>query len=317
MMQTWLRRGIVLGCSVIITTLVGLGLTATSYGDTAPPPAASSAPSTPSSSPADVTVAAAGPTVAMWAWNWTDSAAMVSFAQANGVTEIFAYVAPGFTDPTYIPWGWSQPQLPLEESLSADAAAAGITVYAMGGDPSWVPNPTDGTGWANEALATGLFQGIHVELEPWALSSWGTDQAGTIDQYLTELADIHAVAQTYGVPDEISIPYWLSMYRTSTDVPLDVAAMQNADAATVVTFFNSVSQIESFGQTELAAAQSVGIPLRFAAEANQDSPTWLSFYGGTLSEFDASINQVNSDMAGTPGYLGIAVEDYQGWSAMP
>jgi hypothetical protein len=61
----------------------------------------------------------------------------------------------------------------------------------------------------------------------------------------------------------------------------------------------------------------VGIPLRFAAEANQDSPTWLSFYGDTLSEFDASISQVNSDMAGTPGYLGIAVEDYQGWSAMP
>ena len=85
----------------------------------------------------------------------------------------------------------------------------------------------------------------------------------------------------------------------------------------MVTFFNSVSQIESFGRAELAAAQSVGIPLRFAAEANQDSPTWLSFYGDTLSEFDASISQVNSDMDGTPGYLGIAVEDYQGWSAMP
>jgi hypothetical protein len=314
MMQTWLRRGIVLGCSVIITTLVGLGMTATSYGGSAASPPA---PSTPGSSSADVTVTSAGPTVAMWAWNWTDSAAMVSFAQAHGVTEIFAYVAPGFTDPTYIPWGWSQPQLPLEESLSVDAAAAGITVYAMGGDPSWVPNPTDGTGWANEALATGLFQGLHVELEPWALASWGTDQAGTIDQYLTELADIHAVAQTYGVPDEISIPYWLSLYSTSTDAPLDVAAMENADAATVVTFFNSVSQIESFGQTELAAAQLVGIPLRFAAEANQDSPTWLTFYGDTVAEFDASLSQVNSDMAGTPGYLGIAVEDYQGWSAMP
>jgi hypothetical protein len=36
-MQTWLRRGIVLGCSVIITTLAGLGMTATSYGGTADP----------------------------------------------------------------------------------------------------------------------------------------------------------------------------------------------------------------------------------------------------------------------------------------
>jgi hypothetical protein len=125
------------------------------------------------------------------------------------------------------------------------------------------------------------------------------------------------VAQTYGVLDEISIPYWLSMFSTSNDVPLDVAAMEHADAATVVTFFNSVSQIESFGSAELSAARSVGIPLRFAAEANEDSPSWLSFYGDTLVQFDTAIGQVNSDMAGTPGYLGIAVEDYQGWSAMP
>ncbi len=305
MSRTWLRTGTVFMCSALLTALVGLGAASPS----------SAAPR--AGSPGDVTVAPSGTSVAMWAWNWSDSAAMVRFAQANGVSEIFAYVAPGFTDPTYIPWGWSQPQLPLEESLSADAAAAGITVYAMGGDPSWVPNPTYGTDWATEALATGLFEGIHVELEPWALSSWGTDRYGTIDQYLAELAGIHAVAQGYGVPDEISIPYWLSMYSTSTGVPLDVAAMQHADAATVVTFFNTVSQIESFGRAELAAARSVGVPLRFAAEANEDSPSWLSFYGDTLAQFGSAIGRVNRDMAGTPGYVGIAVEDYQGWSAMP
>ncbi|HEY6622694.1 MAG TPA: hypothetical protein VIX85_02590 [Acidimicrobiales bacterium] len=304
-MGTWPRRGTVFMCSALLTALAGLWAAAPSFG------AQRAAP------PGELTVARSGPSVAMWVWNWADSAAMVSFAKANRVTEIFAYVAPGFTDPTYIPWGWSQPQLPLEESLAADAAAAGITVYAMGGDPSWVPNPTYGTDWANEALATGLFRGIHVELEPWALSSWGTDRSGTIDQYLSELAGIHAVAATYGVPDEISIPYWLSMYSTRTGVPLDVAAMRNADAATVVTFFNSISQIESFGKAELMAARSVGIPLRFAAEANEDTPSWLSFYGDTLAQFDSAIAHVNRDMTGTPGYLGIAVEDYQGWSAMP
>ena len=305
MSRTWLRPGTVFMCSALLSALVGLGAASPS----------SAAPR--AGSPGDVTVAPSGTSVAMWAWNWSDSAAMVRFAEANGVSEIFAYVAPGFTDPTYIPWGWSQPQLPLEESLSADAAAAGITVYAMGGDPSWVLNPTYGTDWATEALATGLFEGIHVELEPWALSSWGTDRYGTIDQYLAELTGIHAVAQGYGVPDEISIPYWLSMYSTSTGVPLDVAAMQHADAATLVTFFNTVSQIESFGRAELAAARSVGVPLRFAAEANEDSPSWLSFYGDTLAQFDSAIGRVNRDMAGTPGYVGIAVEDYQGWSAMP
>ena len=185
------------------------------------------------------------------------------------------------------------------------------------GDPSWVPNPTYGTDWATEALATGLFGGSTSSSSRGRCRPGGPTGPGPSTSTSLELAGIHAVAQGYGAPDEISIPYWLSMYSTSTGVPLDVAAMQHADAATVVTFFNTVSQIESFGRAELAAARSVGVPLRFAAEANEDSPSWLSFYGDTLAQFGSAIGRVNRDMAGTPGYVGIAVEDYQGWSAMP
>ena len=53
------------------------------------------------------------PRRAMWLWNWTNNAAVMAFARAHQVTEIFAYTSPGFTDPTTIPPQWTLPAWPL------------------------------------------------------------------------------------------------------------------------------------------------------------------------------------------------------------
>nr|MDT0665919.1 hypothetical protein [Micromonospora sp. DSM 115978] len=103
---------------------------------------------------------------AMWVWTWTNSAAVVAYALANNVNHIFAYTAPGFTRPGYVPPGWTIPMLPVVTDLSIRARDAGIRVDAMGGDPSWVNNPPIARNWALESLGTGLFTGLHVEIEP-------------------------------------------------------------------------------------------------------------------------------------------------------
>lgn len=255
--------------------------------------------------------------LAMWAWNWSNSADVVRFAEAQGVTAIFAYVAPGFTTPAYVPPGWSVPEWPLITSLVRDADAAGITVYAMGGDPSWVADPSVAVGWADEALGTGLFAGLHLELEPWQVSTWTTNRSASIADFVTCLADVHAVARSYGVPDEVSLPWWLYQYTAPTGAPLDQVAMANADAVTIVTYFGTTTQLQSSAAVEQADAQALGLPFRLAALSDEATPSWLTFYGDTLAQFDAALGRVNSAMAGTTGYLGVAVEDYTGWAAMP
>lgn len=251
---------------------------------------------------------------AMWVWNWSSNADVISFAQSHGVTELFAYTAPGWSTPGYIPPGWSQPELPLITDLSARAHAAGIKIDAMGGDPSWAQNVPVAQSWATENVDSGLFDGLHVELEPWQLSAWTTDQAATIAGFLSDFDVIKSAAGSMQV--EASIPWWLYQYYDANGTTLDKAVMNRVDSAAVITFHNTPATQEQDGSTESADAVSLGKPFRYASETNQSNPTWVSYYGSTETQFETAMNQVDADMANTTGYRGMAVEDYNGWVAL-
>jgi hypothetical protein len=252
-------------------------------------------------------------TVAMWAWNWTDSSELVAFAVAHRVTTVFAYVAPGFTDPTRVPPGWAGPAWPLVTSLASEAADHHLTLYAMGGDPSWVLDPAVAADWAAEALDTRLFGGLHLELEPWGLDQWTADRDRTIAQLLACLERVQAVARAHAVPLELSLPWWLHGHTDRDGTPLDLAAMHRADAVTVVTYFDSVEAIGGHAAVGLAHAASLHLPVRLAVLTYPVSTPGQSFAGTDPETFEAALARIDGDHAGTPNYLGVAVEDYWGW----
>jgi hypothetical protein len=254
--------------------------------------------------------------VAMWAWNWPDSSELVAFAVAHRVTTAFVYVAPGFTDPALVPPGWSVPAWPLLTSLASTAASQPVDLYAMGGDPSWVLLPAVAADWATEALDTGLFGGLHLELEPWGLDEWTTERDRTIAQLLSCIGGVHAVAQAHAVPLEVSLPWWLHRHTDGDGTPLDLAAMHRADAVTVVTYFDSVEAIRGHATVGLAHAASLGLPVRLAVLTYQVPAAGLSFVGTDPGVFESALARINRDHARTRNYLGVAVEDYSGWRAL-
>ncbi len=252
---------------------------------------------------------------AMWLWNWTDNAGVISFARAHHVTEIFAYVAPGFTNPATIPPQWHTPEWPLISDLAVRARAAQIRVDALGGDPSWVPNPAVAVAWAAEVRASGLFGGVHLDIEPWQLPAWDADRAATIAQTVAVVTEVRA--RLGAVPLELSLPWWLYQYAAAGGMPLDVALMAHADSAAVITFFDDIGQIGSFGAREQADLASLGKPARLAVETNDVQPAWLTFAGTSQAVFTQTLDRVDAANAGRPGYLGVGVEDYTGWAALP
>jgi len=288
---------------VAASTITGLALSVTVM-----PGAALEAPQRTSAS-------AVQPGRAMWLWNWSDNASVIAFAQAHQVTEIFAYVSPGFTNPATIPPEWSQPEWPLISNLAVRARTDHILLSALGGDPSWVPNPSVAVAWADEVVASGLFSGVHLDLEPWALAAWTTNQAGVIAQTVSVVAQVRAALPA--LPLELSLPWWLYQYRTADGTPLDLALLAYANSAAIITYFNNVGQIESFGAQEQADAASLSKPARLAVETDVVQPSWLTFAGTSQPAFTQILDQIDAANAATPGYLGVAVEDYTGWAAMP
>jgi hypothetical protein len=107
-------------------------------------------------------------TRALWVWDTSTPAATVDLAVSTGIDQLFVAVPPNLA---------TSSQLPDIKALSDRARAAGIRVDALGGDPGWVDNPTwVVTYWLKPAKSSGLFTGIHVDIEPYSTPAWGADR---------------------------------------------------------------------------------------------------------------------------------------------
>lgn len=269
------------------------------------PPALAKKPVRPTPSPA----AAAR---AMWVWTQPAPQTLVDYARAHGVTDLFLSV------PAHLPT--SGAALSWATAVKNLAGPAGIRLQALGGDVGWVDDPAAAVAWEKDALATGLFTGAHVDLEPWQHPQWNTDQAGVLRRYLSTLSQLQDATT---LPLEVDVSFWMWTLTTDTGTLVDSAVISLADRITIMSYRNTATGADSItdvGATTLARANAAGRPVRLAVETNylgsDATAAKQTFYGETSTQLDTAMAAVDSYEAGVATYAGIAVEDYDGWAAM-
>ncbi|RZS89863.1 hypothetical protein EV189_1639 [Motilibacter rhizosphaerae] len=251
------------------------------------------------------TSSASAPGRAMWLWTRDDPATVVAFARAHGVTELYAAVPPALA---------TSPALPWARRLSAKAHAAGLRVAALGGDPGWLADPAGARAWMTAATATGLFDGVHVDVEPYLLPGWDSDRAGTVAAYLALLGSLHAASP---LPLTADVPFWLDGVDAGRAGPrLDVAVLARVDGVVVMSYRTTAAGVLAVGAATLAAAASAGKPARLALETNATGEGGTSLAGRSAAELAGIAAAVDAGAAGSAAYAGIAVEDYRGWAAL-
>ena len=260
---------------------------------------------------------AAQDTRAMWVWDTSTPSATVDLAVSTGIDQLFVAVPPNLT---------TSSQLPNIKALSDRARAAGIRVDALGGDPGWVDNPTwVVTYWLKPAKSSGLFTGIHVDVEPYSTSAWGTDQATVVSKYLTLLDKLKANAGTY--PIEADIPFWFNTVHavasTGAASTLDREIMKRTAGVTVMSYRNTAAGTDGtldVATPALAAGAALGKPVRLGQETNYLGATAVdtkqTFYGWTRTAMEAQLAQVNSGASASATYAGLAIHDATGYAAM-
>jgi hypothetical protein len=243
----------------------------------------------------------------MWVWKWDQNRALISFAQSHGVGRLFVWTWPGF----------STSQASRYSDLLNRASAAGIAVDALSGDPSWVNDPGQAVAWAREVVSFHSFAGLHIDVEPYALASWNTDQSGTITNYLSMLSQVKSAAGSYAL--EADIPFWFNTIPWGGS-SLDVAVFDTVDAATLMTYRNVAAGsdgIIALGQAEFNDGVALGKRVRLAVETNPESPAKVTFYNTSVTYMDGQLSQVDAAYAASPFYTGIAIDDYLGYRKLP
>ncbi|MCW2819229.1 MAG: hypothetical protein JWR42_2016 [Marmoricola sp.] len=261
--------------------------------------------------PMTATAASGAGSRAEWVWTRPSPRTLVDQARTNGVGELFVAVPPGLG---------SSPDLAWVRSVSDRAHAVGIRVAALGGDPGWIDDPGAGAAWARSAAATGLFDGLHVDVEPWVRPDWTSRQPAVVEGYLEALRRLQ---EATWLPLEADVAFWLETVTTADGRPLDDAVAVLVDALTVMSYRTTATgpdSITAVGAHALATGAARGIPVRLAVETHdlRPDPYWRkqTFFGQRRSAMALVMSAVDRAASESPAYRGIAVEDDAGWRAM-
>ena len=249
---------------------------------------------------------------AMWVWDTSDPQAVVALATARGIGQLYAAVPPHVD---------SSPQLAELEQLVALADAVDLRVDALGGDPGWVDDPAwVATNWLEPALATGLFTGVHVDIEPYTTPAWTKNRKAVVKKYLATLDTLRTAAA--GTPIEADIPFWFDEVAANGST-LDREIMRRTDAVAVMAYRNRADGPDgtiALASAEVAAGQQLGRPVRIGQETNflGTGPTEVkqTFHGLTLAQMDAQLALVRDAFAGSSAFAGLAIHDSLGYAAL-
>jgi hypothetical protein len=255
---------------------------------------------------AGLTAAPAG-TRAMWLWGDQPAAEVVDWADRQAVSEIFVHVSPAVL---------TNGDLARLQDMKELADARDITLRALGGDPAWVTDHAAALAWLQAVLTTGIFAGIHLDVEPYLTVGWTGNFEGTATAYLALLDKMRAGT---ALPIEADVPFWYGEHRVKGRNLAD-EVLRRVNAVTVMSYRDNgtgPNSILAVSQDWLARGKAIGKRVRLGAETDAlaDCPQ-CTFAEEGAEHLRDELAEVDSATRRTAAFAGIAVHRYGSWRAL-
>ncbi|GAB7052788.1 hypothetical protein [Catenuloplanes indicus] len=241
----------------------------------------------------------------MWLWSRAEAAEVVPWAAARGVREIFAYVE---TDVA------RTPQLARLKEIRKRAGAVGIKLVALNGDPAWIADPAQAVAWRKAVTATGLFAGLHVDVEPHVLPGWAAHRATLGARYLSMLDKLRAGAT---LPIEADVAFWYGEVTVTGGHNLAAETLKRVDAVTVMSYRDTATGPNSMYEISrdwLTRGTKAGKKVRLGAEtAVLTDCAHCSFAEEGATVLGTELSTLDRAASRDRSYNGISVQHYSTW----
>ncbi len=236
--------------------------------------------------------------VATWLWRVTED-----------VREIVAVVTERKLREVYL----AVPLSGVDDRIAALAVALranGIAVSCLGGDPTWTVDHDAALNWAFRATADVEFDGVHVDVEPWALPRWPQDARTLMACYATLVEKMAEVAP----PAVDLVPWLVDSHREAVG-----HVVRQCDSLTVLAYRDRAARIlaDVRGIQELCEAH--GRRYRIGVETQPPSssiPSTTTFGDDGEAELHRELTAVAAGIQ-QPLFDGFAVHHLGSWRAMP
>lgn len=242
---------------------------------------------------------------AMWLWSRTEAAEVVPWAAAHGVTEIFAYVETNVA---------ATPQLARLREIRKRAGAVGIRLIALNGEPEWVNDPARAVAWRRAVTATGLFAGLHVDVEPHVLPGWEANRAAIGARYLSMLDRLRDGAR---LPIEADVAFWYGEVTVTGGKNLAAEVLKRVGAVTVMSYRDTATGPNSMYEISrdwLARGANAGRKVRLGAEtAPLGDCAHCTFAEEGATVLGGALSALDRAAAADEAYNGISIQHYTSW----
>jgi hypothetical protein len=247
-------------------------------------------------------------TRAMWVWDDQPAGEIVPWAAERGVSEIFLHVRPAaLTD-------GSMTRL---REMKQRADANGIRITALGGDPAWTTNHAAALAWQRTVVATGVFAGVHVDVEPYLLAAWTTNLPATLKSYLALLDKLRAAST---LPIEADVPFWYGQYTVGGKNLAD-EVLRRVKAVTVMSYRDTATgpnSVLAVSADWLRRGAVAGKRVRLGLETGPLADcTHCTFAEEGATRLGAAMAEVDAATRTSPAFAGIAVHRYGTWRDLP
>ncbi|GKU80712.1 amidase [Niallia sp. NCCP-28] len=244
--------------------------------------------------------AAAMATDATWIWNpWslrTEETKILNFLVENNVKQVYLQIDSDLSNRVY-------------QQFITKATAENIEVYALDGAPNWATKKgkTKQTAffqwikaYQSKSSANQQFQGIHLDVEPYILSSWDADRSSTVLSYQEVIKNSANQSAKLNLPFTIDMPFWFDTINFQNKFGksnLAKWAINLTDGVTVMAYRNMAAGengINALVRTEWKYAQNAKKSLTIAVETGQsDEGSHISFYKKSSAYMKAELAKVN------------------------
>lgn len=237
------------------------------------------------------------------AWVWLDHRqphdpeALATFAGTTGVREVFVSVP------------WAGPDGRVRETVAALRRAV-PRVSALGGSAEWAERPQLAREWSVRAGTGDLFDGIHLDIEPWTLPTWPR----AAPRLLAGLADaVRLVGEATGRPVEVDLaPHVAALHPVGF-----ISVADAAHAVTLMSYRDTARAILSVSAQARSSLTTLGRAYRLAVDTLPSDDPGTSFAGQTRAAMEAVMVEVEQALRGERHFQGVAVHDLVGWRTLP
>ncbi|AXI00136.1 amidase [Sporosarcina sp. PTS2304] len=255
---------------------------------------------------------------ATWLWHTSQiieqPGELITFLDKNNVNTLYLQIN---TD------------LPIDvyQKFIQQAGSYGIEVHALDGAPHWTSKrqPVENFfRWVEKYQSvsekTAQFTGIHLDIEPYILPSWGSDNQKTIENFQQTIQYAEEEASMLGLHLGVDIAFWFdtSFYSNSFgEGVLSEWLIDHSDSVSVMAYRNKAkgrNGIIALSQNEVDYARSVGKDIRIAAETSKTAEgDHLTFFGKKNAYMNNHLREVEGAFNHSDHFKGIAIHSLESW----